>query len=186
MVLDTVPTAEIDIVHGYAALTQLTHECCDGLGSLLEDRRLGDLGTDMTVYPGHVDVRERSRVPQHFKRHRVRNAELVVTQTRGDIGMSAGIDIQVDAQQYPRALPHGTGDTIDDLDLLRGFDIERQDPFVERIDDLVVPFSHAAEGDAVGGKAFFQRPVEFTARPDVGTEPFPCDQPEQSRGWRSP
>ena len=95
--------------------------------------------------------------------------------------MPACIDVQVHAQQYPCAAPDTSGELIDDLDLLRGLDVEREDPLFERVQDLIIPFPDAAEGAPVGRETLLEGAPEFTTRSHIGAEPFARDEAQQRR-----
>ena len=75
------------------------------------------------------------------------NAELVLGQSRGDIGMGVGTDIGVDAQCHLGCLVHAGGNLLDDLQFGLALHVEAEDTFLQSQLNLPVAFAHAGIDD---------------------------------------
>ena len=54
------------------------------------------------------------------------DAELVLFQTGGNIGMGLGVHVRIDSQRHPCSLAHVGRDGIEAMQLWNGFDVEAQ------------------------------------------------------------
>ena len=102
-----------------------------------------------------------------IERVRVRDAELVGRESRGDIGMGARVDVRVDAQRHRRDLAHRARDGVQPLDLGIALDVEAADAGGERGAHLRFRLADAGEDDAVGPSARREHARELAAGDDV-------------------
>ena len=85
---------------------------------------LRDLRADVAIDAHHLQARQRRGAAVAGQRLVVGDAELVVLQAGGDVGVGAGVDVGIDAQADPRRAAHGQRLLRQQLQLALAFDVE--------------------------------------------------------------
>ena len=96
------------------------------------------------------------------------DAELVLAEAGGDVGVGFGEDVGVDAEGEAGDLAEGFGAGGEEVEFGFGFDVEEEDVGVEGGVDLPDLFAYAGEDDFFeGGLVGFADALEFAAGDDV-------------------
>ena len=141
-------------------------------------RHLGDLGADVAGHPHHLEMRQ---IPSPaIVSHGLLDvdAELVLLEPGGDVGMGLGVDVRIDPQGHPGLELKASGDAVDLLQFLGRLQVEQQDVRLEGRLDLLGLFAHPGIDDLPRVHPGRQRPVEFAAGDDVGPGAQPAEQPQ--------
>ena len=107
--------------------------------------QFSELRADMAIHPDDLDVRHRGRLAIDGWRQLDGNAELVLLEAGGDIGVSTGIDIRIDPYRYPRLLAHAARHPVEALQLGFRLQIEAEDLFFQREAHLGLALGHPGE-----------------------------------------
>ena len=94
--------------------------------------------------------------------------------------MGAGVDIGVDPERHAGALAPVLRQTVEELQLRQGFDVELLDVRLEPGDHLAGALADPGEDDALGRDARRQRPAHLALRDDIG----PGAQPREGGDHR--
>src|SRR5690606_10521644 len=86
-IADAEAAAKVDVAQFDAVRAQVLDEVGDAVGRGEEWRDLGDLRADVTVDPDHLDSGQAGRSPIRGAGAAVGDAELALSQPRGDIGV---------------------------------------------------------------------------------------------------
>ena len=130
----------------------------------------------MAIDAEHVEVRQRGGQPVHAQGFLVRDAELVLAQAGGDVGVGARVDVGVHAQRDRRPPSERTGDLVQPPQLALRFDVEAAHADLERALHLRARLADAGEHDPRGVAAGGQHPFELAARHDVEARAAPGEQ----------
>ncbi len=96
------------------------------------------------------------------------DAELVLAEAGGDVGVGLSEDVGVDAEGEAGALSEGFGAGGEEVELGLGFDVEHEDVRLERRVDLPDLFAYAGEDDSLQcGLVGFADALQFAAGDDV-------------------
>ena len=109
------------------------------------------------------------------------DAELVLFQPRGDVGMGLGIDVRIDSQGYPGLELQAAGDAVDLLQLLGGLQVEQQDVGLEGRFDLLRLLAHPGVDDFARVHAGLPGPIQFTPGDDVRPGSQPGKEPQNGQ-----
>ncbi len=164
-------------VQGPEAVDQLF----EALQGVHKGRHLGDLGADVAGHPHHLEM---GQVPGPAIVNQGLldvDAELVLLEPGGDVGMGLGVDVRVDAQGHPGLELEAAGDAVDLLQLLGGLQVEQQDARLEGRLDLLGLFAHPGIDDFGRVHPGRQGPVEFAAGDDVGPGAQPGEEPQDGQ-----
>lgn len=146
---DAQPTAEIDMIDAVALLAQRADEAADLAIGGLERRKVDDLAADMNRKPVEIEPGKRREPIVHAQRLIDRDAELAVEPAGGDLGMRAGIDVGVDAQQGRGAAAALRRERRQQLSFALEFEVETPDPGIERRDQFGRGLADARIDDVV-------------------------------------
>ena len=95
------------------------------------------------------------------------DAEFVVAEAGGDVGVGGGVDVWVDAEGDAGGFVVAGGDGADELEFGFAFAVEGVDAGGEGVFDLVTGFADAGEDDFGGVAAGLEDAEEFAAGDDV-------------------
>ena len=90
----------------------------------------------MAIHADHVDMIQRGGTAIHINRAVDGDTELVLFQPGGDVRVSTGIHVRIDAEGDRRLDAHLTGHRIDAIQLGIGFDVEAENTDFQRAADL--------------------------------------------------
>ena len=105
--------------------------------------QFSELRADMAIHPDDLDVRHRGRLAIDGGCQLDGNAELVLLEAGGDIGVSTGIDIRIDPHRDASLLAHAARHPIEALQLGFRLQIEAEDLFIQRQAHLRFTLGHA-------------------------------------------
>ncbi len=97
------------------------------------------------------------------------DAKLVFLEPGRDVGVGFGIDIRINAKRNACSFTHATGDFIDSVEFLLGFDIETEYIGLERGFNLVGQLTDSGKDDACRFAASLQHSLQFAAGNNIET-----------------
>ena len=97
------------------------------------------------------------------------HAELVLIQSGGDIWVSSGIHVRIDAKRNGRTLSHRLRDPVDGFELGLGFHVETEHSGFQRPGDLRSGLSHSGKHRAACLPARGQHSFQLAGRNNVET-----------------
>ena len=107
LVLDAQAAAEVEVFDGDALGLDRLDQIEQPLQRVQVGFDLRDLRADVAIDADHAQPRQRGGAAVGGQRLVVGDAELVVLQPGGDVGVGAGIDVGVDAQAHRRGAALG-------------------------------------------------------------------------------
>ena len=167
VVLDAQPAADVDVVdrdargfHGLDQVEQAVERVEIGF-------HLRDLRADVAIDAHHLQPGQAGRAAVAGHRLVMRDAELVVLQAGGDVGVRAGVDVGVDAQADLRRAPFGHGHLRQQVQLALALDVEAAHAGLQRAAHLGAGLADAREHHLRGLAAGRQHAFELAGRDDV-------------------
>jgi len=139
-----------------------------------EGRQAGQLRADVAVDADHFQVRQLGRAGVDRLGVVDIDAELVLFQPGGDVGMGAGIHVWIDPQGNRRLHAQFGGDLLQTLQLVGGLDVEAVHTDFQRAAHVVASLADAGEDDAARLAAGGEHALQFTARDDVEARAETC------------
>ena len=141
---------------------------------------LGELGADVAAHAQDLDILHVPG-PLILVQGRVhRDAELVLGQAGGDVGVGPGIHVRVDAQGHRRPGCHAGGHLLQPVQFLGRFHVEHQDIGQQGLAHLGHGLAHAGIDDLPGVDPCLERPEQLAAGDDVGAAAVTGKQVENS------
>ena len=147
-VVDAEAAAEVDVGDGMSVGAEVLDEGGDAVEGFGEGVDFLDLGADVNADAGREKGRERGGVAVEVAGERDVDAELVLAEAGGDVGVGFGEDVGVDAEGEARLFAKGGGASGEEVELLRGFDVEEEDVGLEGGVDLPGLLADTGEDDA--------------------------------------
>ena len=141
--------------------------------------QLADLRADMQVHADNVQMIERLDPLGMLEHLLVGDAELAVGLARVDAMVRAGIDIGVDTQRDIRRAAGLGGEGVHHFQLLDRFAVDRHDPLLDGVAQLLVAFAHTGIDDSFGGETRLDGLAQLVARGAVDTQPVLADDRKQ-------
>ena len=178
VVLNPQAAAQVQVADLDAQVPQPLDQLLQSLQGVHEGRHLGDLGADVAGHPHHLEMRQVPGPAIVLQGLLDVDAELVLLEPRGDVGMGPGIDVRIDPQGHPGLDLQAPGEAVDLLQFLGGLQVEQQDVRLEGRLDLLGLFAHPGIDDLARVHPGRQGPVEFAAGDDVGPGPQPGEEPQ--------
>ena len=178
LILNPQAAAQVQVADLDAQAPQPVDQLLQFLQGVHEGRHLGDLGADVAGHPHHFEMRQVPGPAIVIQGLLDVDAELVLLEPGGDVGMGLGVDVRIDPQGHPGLYLQAPGDAVDLLQLLGGLQVEQQDVRLEGRLDLLGLFAHPGIDDLGRVHPGRQRPVEFAAGDDVGPGPQPGEEPQ--------
>ena len=167
VVTDSQAAAQVEITDADALDPETAHQVLEALQGLHEGGHPGDLGADVAGHPQHLQMRQLHGPAVVIQGPLDIDAELILLESGGDIGMGAGVDVRIDPKGHRGLLLDETGDAVDLLQLLGGFHIEQQDAGLQGRPDLLGALAHPGIDDAPRFHPGRQGPAQFPAGDDV-------------------
>ena len=121
----------------------------------------------MAIHPDNLDVRHRRRLAIDGRRQLDGDAELVLLEAGGDIGVSTGIDVRIDPYRDTGLLAHAARHPIEALQLGFRLQIETEDLFIQREAHLGFALGHPGEDHFGRITARRQHPRQLASGDDV-------------------
>jgi KaiC/GvpD/RAD55 family RecA-like ATPase len=150
LVVDTEPTADVDGSKPEALTQQRARKARDLPRRGSERVQIGHLGADVALHAHDLDPGMRARAPQVLRGTGDVDAEFVLPEPRGDVGMGAGVDVRIHAQRDGSGPSNRRGQRPDSSDLVGALGVELDDSRVQCQDDLVVGLPDTREDDPIG------------------------------------
>ena len=116
--------AHVDVAHRQTSPGQFVDQRVDAVAQRHEIHHVENLRADMEMQPLVFDARQLQRQTQHILHLLVVDAELVLGEAGGYVGMRVCSDVGVDTQAYGGLLSCRGRKFADDFQLRRGFDVE--------------------------------------------------------------
>ena len=129
--------------------------------------RLGDLRADVAVYAHHLQPAQACGMAVGGQRVFVGDAELVVFQASGNVGVRLGVDVGIDAQAHRRDAAHLAGHPMEHIELRFALHIEAADACPQRLRHFGAGLAYPGEDHLGRIAAGGQHPLEFATRDDV-------------------
>ncbi len=123
----------------------------------------------MAVHAAHLEIRQFAGQSIGLRRLGNVDAELVLPQTGGDVGVGVGVHVRVDAQRHGGGHAELPGHPAQAMQLRQGFDVEAADTDFQGAAHLVVALADAGKHHLAGIAAGSQHPLEFADRDNVET-----------------
>ena len=178
VILNPQAAAQVQVADGDAQVPQPVDQLFQPFQGVHKGRHLGDLGADVAGHPHHFEVWQVQGPAIVIDGLLDVDAELVLLEPGGDVGMGLGVDVRIDPQGHPGLQLQAPGDAVDLLQLLGGLQVEQQDVRLEGRLDLLGLFAHPGIDDFRRVHPGRQRPVEFAAGDDVRPGAQPAEQPQ--------
>ncbi len=137
VIADAQTAAQVQMPDGDALGFQLVHQGQQPVQCRQERRALGDLRADVAVDAVDLQMGQGSRLAIGCQRLTMRDAELVLLQPGGDIGVRGRVHVRVDAQRHGGTLAHLAGNLVDALQLGQRLHVEAGDVGCQGLADLV-------------------------------------------------
>ncbi len=150
---------------------QVAHQFGEQAEGRVERREVGELRADVHVDAGDLQPRQAGGAGVDLARQRQRHAEFVFLFAGGDFGVRFRVHVGVHPQRDFRAPTARRRDGGDGFELGLGFDVETENPGVQRRLDLSRGLADAGEGDFSRSHAGFQRARQFAAGHHVHAGP---------------
>ena len=147
-VLDAQAAAQVDVMDGDARALDALDQVEQPVERVQVGLDLRDLRADVAVDAHHLQARQLGRAAIGGQRLVVRDAELVVLQAGGDVGVRAGIDVGVDAQADPRGASAGHRHLRQRFQLAAAFHVEAAHAHLQRTAHLGAGLADAGKDDA--------------------------------------
>ena len=125
---------------------------------------------------GDIDRRQVRGLGVELPCLRPGNAEFVSAPAGGDLGVSRGINIGIDAERDRGGRAARPGDLVDGLEFGFGFNVDLEYARLEREGDFRRCLADPREDDPLGCDAGRQRPAQLTLRIDIGARPKPAQR----------
>ena len=130
-------------------------------------RGLGDLRADVAADACHAQPRQRSGQLAGGQGVIVGDAELVVAQAGGDVGVRARVHVRIDADAHGRRQAAGGGHVVEGQQLGFAFHVEAANARLQRGLHLAAGLAHAGKDDFSRLRASGQRARQLAAGDDV-------------------
>ncbi|MNS67799.1 hypothetical protein D3C72_1010610 [compost metagenome] len=180
-IVDPETPAHVQVMDVDAFGRQLVNELQQLVGRFHKGIELGELGADMAIHPLDLDVGHGRRLAVDGGRLLDGDAELVLLEAGGDIGVSARIDIRVDPYRDPRLLAHAASDPVQALQLGFRLQVEAEDLFLQREAHLGLALGDAGEDHLGRIPPRRQHPGQLPAGDDVKARAQARQQVEQGQ-----
>ena len=170
VIIDAEAAAGVDGLKHDAFAPELLHQLAHALDGRAERVRRANLRADVNADAMRLEPAVVGRALVNAQRAADVDAELVLAQAGGDVGMRVGKDIGIDAQREAGADFEFARAGREQLQLRLAFHVELQNAGLEREVDLRGGFSHAGKDHAAGGiRRGGQHALQFAAGDDVET-----------------
>ena len=153
--------AQVQVLQRIALGPERGEQLGDAAVGGFEGRQLGQLRADMDGKTFQLDAGQRLGQIHHRRGLVNVDAEFVVGLAGGDFGVSARVDMGVDAQHHGRRLAARHRDGAQRLQLLRRFHVELLDVLVESEIQFLLGLSNAGEHNLARRDACRQSPAQF-------------------------
>ena len=180
-VVDPQTAAHVQVMDVDAFRRQLVDELEQLVRRLHKGIQFSELRADMAIHPLDLDVGHGRRLAVDGGRLFDGDAELVLLEAGGDIGVRACVDVRVDPHRDPRLLAHAACDPVQALQLGFGLQVEAEDLFFQRKAHLGFALGDAGEDHLGRITARRQHPGQLAAGDDVKARTEACQQIEQGQ-----
>ena len=168
VVVDPEAAAEVEGLELEAFGQKLARQGHERPRRLADRPQVEDLRADMALEPHHLDSGLRPRPPQDGGRRRDVDPELVLLESRRDVGMGASIDIRVHAQRDADGPAEARTDRGEAPDLVLALRVDVPDSGAHRLLQFRFALPHSREHDSLGRETGAQGGLKLQARDDVG------------------
>ena len=165
---------EIDVPQPDALVTQAADQMQNALEGINERPGIGQLRADMTVDADDMQMWHAGGLAVVLQGRVDRDAELVLPQSGGYVGMRAGIHVRIDAQCHRSGQAAVPGHFIQPVELAFRFDIEAADADLQRPVNFIGAFPDAGEHHACRIAAGHQDALQFAHRDNVKSGAESC------------
>ena len=166
-VADAQTATHVDVLERDAVPRQGIHQAEDPVERVHERGDVGDLRPDVAVDAGDADAGEGCGLAIQSRRILEGDAELVLAQAGGNVGVRAGIDIRIDAQAHRRGAAERSRHRRQPPQFARRFDVEAQDAGGQRLAHLGLGLAHPGEDHFARIAPGRDHPLQLAARHDV-------------------
>jgi hypothetical protein len=172
-VVDAEAAAGVDVADVVAVAFEVGDEADDAGERGGEGFDLADLGADVDADAGGVEPGRAGGLAVEGAGEGDIDAELVLAQAGGDVGVGVGEDVGIDAEGEAGAAAEGLGAGSEEVEFGGGFDVEEEDVGAEGGVDLPGLFADAGEDDAPEGRACWARRTRSSSPPETMSKPAP-------------
>ena len=145
MVVDSKAASHVDVTRVDARADNLFSYIIGPVAEGGKVVHLQDLGTNVVVDSKELHVVQAKRKLQYTRELLVVDAEFVLRQAGGDVGVGMGTDVRVDPEAYRRHDALGCGQFVNHHQLRRGLHVETGDAKVQAKVDFLVTLANAGE-----------------------------------------
>ena len=180
LIVDAETAADVDMFHADAVTLELVLQFVDAIAESLKVAHVENLTADVEVEPDNLDVLQLAGVLNDGHHVAHGDAELILGQSGGDVGVGVGTYVGVQSEGHAGHLALGGSQLVDDLELGDALDVEAEDVAVEPDVDFPVGLADAGEDNLRAREASLDAGLNLAAADAVGTQACLTDDGEQA------
>ena len=180
-IVDTQSATHVDMLYTDAMADKLLLQLVDAITECLEVAHIENLRSDVEVQTHELDVLKFLGLANHGYHIAHGDAELILGQTRGDVGMRMSTHIGVQTEGHTGHLALLDCEFVDHLEFGYALNVEAEDVVVKSEIDFPIALAHTSVDNLIRGDSGFYRSLNLTATYAVGSKTGLADDAKYTR-----
>ena len=179
-VVDTQSATHVDVLYADAMRDEFLLQLVDAIAKSLEITHVENLRTNVEVQTYELDVRQFLSLANHGYHIAHGDTKLVLSQTRGDVGMGVGTNIRIQTERYASHFSFGCCEFVDNLEFGDAFYVEAENVVIEAKIDFPIALAYTCINNLIIGEARLERSFDLAATHAIGSKTCLADDAEHT------